>query len=1231
MSVPLARETHDELKKPRQGGARELMSKIQACEPCRTGGYKRRPCSSCVLQGKKADCYAGLPSIAPPTISSSSGISLTPVEPPYASDAPKSALSAEVDPEYIAESTNGRVLGKPFGRSGAEGEGLYAGATSFLAQLKFGMDAPNTLIPAQVQQPSDYDAARDQRLEAALPKRDIMDGLIDFYFERCTWIFKHVDRVSFVSRWESYKGGTVTDHMVLAGAAIICCIAIYYLPPTHPLALQPKLHDPEQPLPGDVHDNSVRIECADALAMGWYKAFFEAREPRERRRRISTLDEVEVHLARTHFLAMSKIDTEEMWALRGTLVSAALAMGLHRDPGEGVPLAVAERRRWLWWHIVLLERWQAFMHGRPLAYSPDHYDTAFPQHLSDNAMLKRIYAHGLPVDVRSVTDDIGKRTYETFIAQFRLCKALGKITRDALSQSAVPYSKLRAHDAELESLLDSPPAQSLPLWQIANCLKSTVMGLCRQGVQTLVLRMAILHVRFTLHRPYASGRPKRATVVSFAVPENSNSGDRSEVEEDAEQHATSLARAIAASRDVIELGSVATGSIALRAEWSLYAHLSWMPIQVYSAALFLVFAVAMSSPLDPAGSVSPIDHRGSFADPPNAARQSTQTSASAIPGLSVPARQQVPSPQIISATSSQSSNSTRPYAPLDAEKLLPVIHRAIAALRSMSFHISAAKAVEQLEHLGPLYSPAYLRSSDAERFEMKMSIFRRSGLVSTTQRDGGTMGVLGGEPDSVDQTPASQATSGDTPSHYEPVTPSSDGTYEQETPREVDMESHASSPQLEAMDVEPLFLPSPQSSETASMHSLFSAGQDAGTPTPLDLVQALIPAAVTDDETIHISQPGHQGSTSSASQAAGSSVGSGTLPPVNNDLADVPEQVSESSRVMYGPGIVRRCWNCHATNEKTWRTSQFDATKTVCNACGLHERKFGVSRGWPADPSASSSQSGAVSHSQNLVSASSSTSCRTTRHPAGMRPVNWKKDYSNEFTHGVPAPTPPVFEQPETSPAATNSGSQAESQDPVSYYTRPPGIPYDPTDWRSASRIPAFSAYPEPAPSSMPPPNPASSQTQTSSNPRPLERSYSEMLAASSDWSKQHAEWYRPVEPQIEPIISPQAANPNVTAEASNPDAMQVEGRSMPQVPPADFGQAVGSSQIPLQPGFSSITVPPPGEHDPLLGDWLKDFTIDESWALMQSVGLDLDVDMLATGGLSFEDGAGPSQAGGWM
>lgn len=120
----------------------------------------------------------------------------------------------------------------------------------------------------------------------------------DLYFERCTWIFKHIDRIAFVSRWQQYKAGTATDSMALAGAAIICCIAVYYLPPNHDLARTLDLYQFEHALPGSTHANAARLDRADALATGWYKAFFEAPKSSYPNRRIRTLDEIEVHLAR---------------------------------------------------------------------------------------------------------------------------------------------------------------------------------------------------------------------------------------------------------------------------------------------------------------------------------------------------------------------------------------------------------------------------------------------------------------------------------------------------------------------------------------------------------------------------------------------------------------------------------------------------------------------------------------------------------------------------------------------------------------------------------------------------------------------------------------------------------------------------------------------------------------------------------------------------------------------
>ena len=69
-----------------------------------------------------------------------------------------------------------------------------------------------------------------------------------------------------------------------------------------------------------------------------------------------SLDFVELLLIRSQVLMRSNIHNEEIWRVNRELVAVGTAMGLHREPGTGMPIDVAERRRWAWWHIIGMER-----------------------------------------------------------------------------------------------------------------------------------------------------------------------------------------------------------------------------------------------------------------------------------------------------------------------------------------------------------------------------------------------------------------------------------------------------------------------------------------------------------------------------------------------------------------------------------------------------------------------------------------------------------------------------------------------------------------------------------------------------------------------------------------------------------------------------------------------------------------------------------------------------------
>ena len=178
----------------------------------------------------------------------------------------------------------------------------------------------------------------DRDLLALLPSLEIIDGLIKYYFEYCNWIYRHVNQSSFTHQWERYKSGAKADRIVLATACATMAIATHYLPVQHHL------------LEGfqDTHEE-IGFKFFDVSSTSLQRHQAESKA--------YSLDLVELLLIRAHFLTLSKTEGEEIWHVRGELITIGTAMGLHRDPGKWrMHRDVAERRRWAWWHILLLER-----------------------------------------------------------------------------------------------------------------------------------------------------------------------------------------------------------------------------------------------------------------------------------------------------------------------------------------------------------------------------------------------------------------------------------------------------------------------------------------------------------------------------------------------------------------------------------------------------------------------------------------------------------------------------------------------------------------------------------------------------------------------------------------------------------------------------------------------------------------------------------------------------------
>jgi len=187
---------------------------------------------------------------------------------------------------------------------------------------------PNTLPAYQ----PDYDLCKE------LPPASVIDDLVEYYFEHCNWVYRFVNPSAFMAAWSHYKSGAGADRTVLATVCMIMAVALSYLPADHELL---------RALPHDTKELGKRFYSIMRLAL----------QRKQTESRAYTLELVELHLIRGHYLLISNIDSEETWHVKGELVNIATAMGLHRDPGKDMPLEAAERRRWAWWNVLLLDRY----------------------------------------------------------------------------------------------------------------------------------------------------------------------------------------------------------------------------------------------------------------------------------------------------------------------------------------------------------------------------------------------------------------------------------------------------------------------------------------------------------------------------------------------------------------------------------------------------------------------------------------------------------------------------------------------------------------------------------------------------------------------------------------------------------------------------------------------------------------------------------------------------------
>ncbi|KZT55333.1 hypothetical protein CALCODRAFT_556496 [Calocera cornea HHB12733] len=567
------------------------------CAPCRASKLKcdrARPCSGCVLRGttnqcytseegeSRADDYRNDPHNGIAQIRQGLAVieayfnrhgSLPPTGIPHTNghrgDSPPRiyGIKRDLDGEAIPPSTNGSssvpVVSAEIMPDPDKG-GLYTGPTSASALFNFRnahkRDMEHEMAVEEQGAACTLDPMSNLDLLSTLPDVNVADRLITFFFENCTWVHAYIHPASFLPSWERFKSSTCTDHILLATIFIVLALAVLHIPPNDPVLAQLG--------PG---------QTPAQIASNYYASSGNAlNRHRQGTENSPSLELIEYLLLRTQYLVICKDDGEEVWHIRGEVLSYATALGLHRDPGRWrLNADTVERRRWAWWNTVALGRWQAFLVGRPLAIANHHFDTLLPD--GSDAF-------------DSAPNNSGP--YASHCQYFRLCVILGDILDSALSVKKVEYKKIMEHDQALDAWSEGLPGECRAgPGPITALLSSTRLGDRRSGMQALHLNSAMWHIQFTLHRPYTIPVSSARGSLPPTTPEALKSYDKA-------MHASDmLIDYICMTLEHVEMESKSghnnMGVVA--SPLSVPGHLEWYPYHIFHAAMFYSFQLIWQS------------------------------------------------------------------------------------------------------------------------------------------------------------------------------------------------------------------------------------------------------------------------------------------------------------------------------------------------------------------------------------------------------------------------------------------------------------------------------------------------------------------------------------------------------------------------------------------------------------------------------------------------------------
>ncbi|KAL1742363.1 fungal-specific transcription factor domain-containing protein [Schizophyllum fasciatum] len=289
----------------------------------------------------------------------------------------------------------------------------------------------------------------------ALPSRDVLDQLLEYYFGYINCQFGIPEswfrdtHVAVQNERASHLKQAVNPNWLALLYALLASI-----PPTAPCfaSLRPYWHDTRR------HYDHAHESCRLASA-----AYLEP-VPLDQSLGASAADGAVVRCFAISLMCVYLAEhghVSEAWKLAGSAIRLAISVGMHRDPSWALwqEMSVDEStlRRRSWWNLVILDRLYSYVLGRPPMVRGDLADVKLPDDLP-----------GGPSDA-----------YETRAGGLlRLCLIMGDAMEKCFSPSLVPGpavyeldEKFKEWGARLARVADPDTRHTLAFWFYAARMK----------------------------------------------------------------------------------------------------------------------------------------------------------------------------------------------------------------------------------------------------------------------------------------------------------------------------------------------------------------------------------------------------------------------------------------------------------------------------------------------------------------------------------------------------------------------------------------------------------------------------------------------------------------------------------------------------------------------------------------------------------------------------------------